>query len=260
MVGPDGYSASTMPGHRNTDYRRHDWQLPAVARFNIDQFAAEGAGRRMGIETPITDVTTGNSQPSRESTSTSLLQKVRAGESQSWEQFVRVYGPLAFHWAVQAGADRSDAGDIVQEVFQAVAQHLASFDADRPGASFRGWLRTVARNKTRDHFRRRRDQPDAQGGTEAWQRIQEIPAGYDAPSADDLRTESLLAVHEAFKLIESEFSSNATKAFWQLVVEKRTAAEVAAEQQTTVGAIYMSKSRILKRLRELLQESLDWEP
>ena len=42
------------------------------------------------------------------------------------------------------------------------------------------------------------------------------------------------------------------QAFWQVVMEDRSPAEVGRELRMTVGAIYIAKSRVLKRLRDAL--------
>jgi DNA-directed RNA polymerase specialized sigma24 family protein len=65
------------------------------------------------------------------------------------------------------GPAEPDAADIVQEVFQAVLTHLADFRRSRPEDRFRGWLRTIVRNKVHDHFRRLGREPGGVGGTDA---------------------------------------------------------------------------------------------
>jgi RNA polymerase sigma-70 factor (ECF subfamily) len=47
------------------------------------------------------------------------------------------------------------------------------------------------------------------------------------------------------------------QACWEFVVRDRPAAAVAAELGITVNAVYLAKSRVLRRLREELQGLLD---
>jgi DNA-directed RNA polymerase specialized sigma24 family protein len=49
---------------------------------------------------------------------------------------------------------KADATDVTQEVFRAVSGAIEKFRRERPGDTFRGWLRVIARNKVRHHFRR----------------------------------------------------------------------------------------------------------
>ena len=72
------------------------------------------------------------------------------------------------------GLRDDDAADVFQEVFQAVAAHLAGFRRDRAGDTFRGWLRTITRNKVNDHFRRRQREPGGVGGSEARVRLAQV--------------------------------------------------------------------------------------
>lgn len=64
-------------------------------------------------------------------------------------------------------------------------------------------------------------------------------------------------VHRALELMQAEFQTVTWKACWECVVRDRTAAEVAAELGITVNAVYLAKSRVLRRLREELQGLLD---
>ena len=52
--------------------------------------------------------------------------------------------------AAAGGLREDDAADVFQEVFQSVAAHLSAFRRDRSGDTFRGWLRTITRNKVND--------------------------------------------------------------------------------------------------------------
>ena len=64
-----------------------------------------------------------------------------------------------------------------QEVFAAVASSLAKFRADRPGTTFRAWMRGIARHKLLHHVRDRGE--PAAGGTDAQMRLQQVPAPPD---------------------------------------------------------------------------------
>src|SRR5947209_2688202 len=110
-----------------------------------------------------------------ESTSVSLLDRVRDRDTQAWRRLLHLYGPLVVRWCGHRGVWGQDADDIQQEVFHAVATGLEAFHRDRPGDTFRGWLRGITRHKLLDHFRRRQNQPEAQGGTDAHRRLQQVP-------------------------------------------------------------------------------------
>src|SRR5579872_4330378 len=87
-----------------------------------------------------------------DSTSISLLDRLRRPDQQAWERFVALYTPLLYYWAQRMGLRPQDAGDVVQEVFKTLVEKLHAFRYD-PQKSFRGWLREVLRNKCTDHRR-----------------------------------------------------------------------------------------------------------
>lgn len=183
-------------------------------------------------------------------TSPSLLVRVQANQAGAWERLVELYGPLVYHWCRRARLDADDTADVFQEVFRAVAGHIAAFRRDRAGDSFRGWLRTIARNKIRDHFRRQRDQPRAVGGSDAQQRLQAVPEpdlSADDPSEADVLCRQL---HRALELIRGEFEERTWQAFWQVQMEGRATDEVGAALGMTAAAVRKAKLRVLRRLRQ----------
>jgi RNA polymerase sigma-70 factor, ECF subfamily len=188
-------------------------------------------------------------QESPGSTAPSLLAQVKARDPRSWQRLVSLYGPLVYSWARRAGLQASDAADIVQEVFRAVATHIAGFERTRGSGSFRAWLATIARNKINDYWRRRAHTPQAQGGSEAQGVLLQLPA---EESTDSVEAASdiggLLSV--ALELIRSEFEERSWQAFWRVTVEGRLPGDVAAELSMSVNSVYVAKSRILRRLRE----------
>jgi RNA polymerase sigma-70 factor (ECF subfamily) len=144
-------------------------------------------------------------------------------------------------------------------VFAAVARHLHRFRKEKPGDTFRGWLSTIARNKVRDHFRRRCGEPAATGGTDAAVHLQQIPDPHaldDLPECpDDLLFD--VSLLKALESIRGEFHERTWQAFWCVVVDGRTAVDVAAEMEMKPGAVRVAKSRILMRLRRELGDSTD---
>ena len=55
------------------------------------------------------------------STSVSLIARLRDQDGDAWQRLVKLYGPLVYRWCREAGLQASDATDVGQEVFGAVA-------------------------------------------------------------------------------------------------------------------------------------------
>src|SRR5579871_3849706 len=110
-----------------------------------------------------------------ESTSLSLLERIKAHDQAAWERMVGLYSPLVYLWCRQAGLQAADAADVGQEVIHTVARKITRFRRDRPSATFRGWLRTMTRHKVVDHVRRQRRLETGVGGNTAQYRLLQLP-------------------------------------------------------------------------------------
>ncbi len=183
-------------------------------------------------------------------TPASLLERLRDGKApEAWERLVLLYSPLLYSWARQAGLQEADAADLVQDVFVTLVQTLPSFDYDRH-KSFRGWLRTIALNKWRDRQKKRQPVP---GDPALLQEQLSVP---DSEQFWEVEYRRQLA-QRALAIMGRDFQLRTWKAFWEQVVEERSAAAVAAELGLTIGAAYAAKFRVLNRLRQEMAGMLD---
>lgn len=205
-------------------------------------------------------ITTSHEGESRSSdaTSRSLIVRVRADERDAWNRLVVLYAPLVEHWCRRRRLNDADAADVFQEVFQAVARHIADFRRG-PGGTFRGWLRTITERKIIDFFRRRSREAPAVGGSEALERWHELPDPATSPEIESqsgsMATEPQETALErrlfqkGLELIRDEFEPRTWQAFWLTTVDGRSAAEAGAELSMSPGAVRVAKSRVLQRLR-----------
>jgi RNA polymerase sigma-70 factor (ECF subfamily) len=206
------------------------------------------------------------------SISSTLLEQVRARRPEAWRRLVDLYGPVVYRWCRQLGVDNADAADVVQDVFVAVAAGLGRFHHDKPGDSFAAWLRTITRNKVCDDFRRRQGQPEAEGGTNAYRQMLDLPqtgdasANRNAPSSSSLggrdSSTDCLEVDKRFArrildVVRAEFEPRTWEAFWRIVVDGQSPAEVADAMQLSLPAVYKAKSRVLQRLRRELKNVME---
>ena len=186
-----------------------------------------------------------------DSTSVSLLERVCQGSSQeSWARFADLYTPLICYWGRRAGLPENDVLDLAQEVLLQLIRKLPEFRYDS-NQSFRGWLRTVTRNKWLEK-RRKASLP-----------VCAEPSALDSVSVEndiDKFWESEYRQHlvsHAMKLMQHDFQPATWKACWYLIVDDRPASEVAEELNLTLGAVYAAKCRVLRRLRQELNGLVD---
>jgi RNA polymerase sigma-70 factor (ECF subfamily) len=197
-------------------------------------------------------------QPGRrgQETPLSLLERARANDPEAWRRLVQMYRPLVLYWCARRHVPPADTEDVAQAVFAEAAADLAGFRRDRPGDTFRGWLRAVTRNQILLHFRRNRGRPQAQGGSDAWQNLQSV-ADPLLVQDDGEEAEVGQLYRRAVEQVRGEFEERTWQAFWLTAIEGRSPAALAGELDMTPAAIRQAKSRVLRRLKQEMGELLD---
>ena len=192
--------------------------------------------RRSGDETPL-----------------SLLERARTNDADAWRRLVELYRPLVLFWCARAKVDPTDAEDVAQGVLVAAAAGLDRFHHDRPGDTFRGWLRAITRNQILLHVRRNHGRPQAAGGSDAWQNLQAV-AGRLAIEDVDEQAEVGQLCRRAVEQVRGEFEERTWQAFWLTTIEGRLPGALADVLGMTPAAIRQAKSRVLRRLKQEMGE------
>lgn len=190
----------------------------------------------------------------------SLIDRVKdTTDGASWHEFVGIYQPVVYRLARRRGMQDADAQDVVQQVFASIARSLDRWQAEDDGPPFRAWLTTIARNAVNTALSRRR--PDqGSGATSVAEVLEHLPAAQptDAELLVEARRE---IVRWAAEQIRSEFSELTWEIFWKTAMQQVPMAEVAKLSGKSIGAIYVTRHRVLSRLKEKIEEvSNHWEP
>lgn len=194
----------------------------------------------------------------RSATSTGLLERVRGRDAEAWRTLVELYGPIVYGWCRGWGIEPEETGDLVQEVFQAVNSSIGRFRHDQPGASFRGWLWTIALNAARKYFLARGKRPQAVGGTDLQVWLAQVPALLEEATEEDLPPgETARCMRRALEMIRGDFQAKTWQAFWRTAIDGQTAAAVAGEMGLTKEAVRQARYRVLARLREEFGRLID---
>lgn len=200
------------------------------------------------------------SEGTSSSTSSQLLRQAQGDDQEAWRRLVELYSRRMYRWCRQAGLQPADAANVVQEAFSAVARKLSELRRDRPGDTFRGWLRRIVDNKVRDHYRRvGRTTDKAVGGAEHGEHLEQIAEELcEEPTWDTslLKQNNLQAgpVAAAAAEVQSEVSPRDWRFFWRIAIDGQSAAEVAREFGVTANAVRLVKMRVLRRLRSKLSK------
>ncbi len=185
-------------------------------------------------------------------TNVSLLIRIRdSGDREAWEQFSSIYRPAIVRFAKQKGLQNADAEDLTQHVLLSVSRSIQSWQPDSNRASFRTWLNRVCHNAVINALTRVK--PDrASGNTHVNDLLGQSRANCPA---EQLTVEIRREVFRfAANAIEAEFHSATWQAFWLTSVEEVSVEVAASQLGKSVGSIYAARSRVMRRLREKVEE------
>jgi RNA polymerase sigma-70 factor (ECF subfamily) len=187
----------------------------------------------------------------------SLLLRAQAGDPGAWKDLVELYRPLVVGWLHYQAVPADEVDDLVQDILLAVVQSLPSFSHSGRHGAFRAWLRTIARNHACDFWKARRTRAHHGGAEEALRQLEDPDSRLNRLWDEEHDRYVLRCLLD---LMELEFEANTVRAFRRVALEGAASAEVARELGLSVGAVYVARSRVLRRLREEAQGVLDELP
>ncbi len=189
-------------------------------------------------------------------TRTSLLLDIAdPGNQEAWFEFASIYQGVILNYARRYGLQDADAQDVVQMVMARVAKKIHEWDPERSRGSFRGWLATTVRNLAIDHFRAEKRRP--QHWTDSLEEVapkRMVDDRIDPAGAFDWEQRRSLFQWAAGR-VQQEFHLQTWQAFWQTAVQNLPASQVARDLQMSCGAVYVARSRVLARIRQLISQS-----
>jgi RNA polymerase sigma-70 factor (ECF subfamily) len=192
-----------------------------------------------------------------EDTRKSLLLRAQTGEENAWKDLTDLYRPLIVGWLKGQGVAARDIDDLSQEILLSVVKYLPSFEhSGRPGA-FRSWLRTIVCSRTIDYWRGIDAGTQASGASDATAALQQIEDPHSDLNRrwDDEHDRYVLGC--LLDLVTEEFEPATLMAFRRLTLDGVSGADAAEELGLTVPAVYMAKSRVLKRIRQEAEGLID---
>ena len=187
-----------------------------------------------------------------------LLQRAGLGEAGAWDDLTQIYQPFIFRWFLSQGLQH-DADDLTQEVITALLRELPEFQHSGRTGAFRSWLRTTCLHRLQDYRRKVSRHAKAVGGTEFLDELHNVAESNSEMEAKWDREHGRAVLRRLFELLSAEFDSKTLEAFQQLAVAGQSANEVAANLGMSVGAVYVAKSRVMRRLREEAADLIDTE-
>lgn len=186
-------------------------------------------------------------------THTTLLARLSAGvDPSAWNDFHDRYAGLIRGFALRQGLQSADCDDIVQDTLMALSQAMPRFRYEPGRGTFRSYLKTVVLHAI---FRRSRQKR----GERLLEEVEAVSPEGEGDSEADVHWESEWRQYHlrlAMRRIEAEFNAKDRAAFEAYAVAGRPVRETAAELGLSPDQVYQAKSRILKRLCELVEEQV----
>ncbi len=112
-----------------------------------------------------------------------LITEYQRGATDAFTDLVERYSKPVFLFAYRMSKDRDMATDIAQETFVKVWKKLPTF---KPGAQFKTWIFTIARNTVIDYLRKKRSTPFSIFDTEDGKNMIEETVQDEAPLPPEL--------------------------------------------------------------------------
>jgi RNA polymerase sigma-70 factor (ECF subfamily) len=167
-----------------------------------------------------------------------LVDRLFARDSGAWSAFVRVYGPVVYHWCRVWQLTPDQAAAAALQTFRVIASELATFRNRETSETVRDWL-----------WRRAWSHIEAQAAPDH-------EASLESSDALPLRPSSLPEDHGLLPRllghIREDFEERTWQAFWRTCIENHSPTDVAAQLDVSRDAVRVARARVLRRLREEL--------
>ncbi len=190
----------------------------------------------------------------------SLVTRLKnASDHEAWTEFTAIYEALILRLLARDGLQESDARDVCQQVLAAVAKDVDGWRPDGRSRSFRRWLFKIARNRVIKFLAGDRKNPRGVGGSGAHRAMEQIRDERESISDVFEREYRQQLLVQAAEAIRAEFRESTWQAFWLSTIEGQSIADVAEQLGVSVGTVYVSRSRIVSRLKSKVREITDAE-
>lgn len=186
-------------------------------------------------------------------TSATMLSKLRNTDNQSaWNQFAQIYRPAVYRFCRRLGLQDADADDVTQKVLEYVRQAFADRPPDLTRGKFRAWVAQVTRNATLNVFQRDHRQQGT-GLSEVVEKLHQLAERLPDLEAIWRHEEQVVLLRVAAAEVQGGCTKTVWLAFEQTAIEGRSVDAVAAELHVSTGVVYASRSRVIRRIRNVVE-------
>ena len=182
-----------------------------------------------------------------------LIRLRRQSDRDAWTTLSTLYQPLIYEYCRKRGLQDADSADVVQEVLVAVARAMPKFRYNRSQGMFRSWILSIAKNKLINLINRQKR--EVQSVDAQLVDTLAISEGSNRLEREEQARYRQSLFDAAAEQVRAEFRETTWKAFWLTAVQGLSIREVSECLGISVRAVYIARSRVVRRLREVIQHS-----
>lgn len=176
--------------------------------------------------------------------SSATLLKARQGDDDAWNSIWTRYSHRTFRQTLRFGIGRSDAEDILLEVFRKVWTRLDDFSRNDPGQSLGAWINRITQTTVLDSLKQTQRTLPALGSDAA-----HIPDS-SPQKLQDTPSPLWLAFWQAQRIVEHECSDRAWDCFRLVRLAHMPHSEIADMLGISVSNVSTIANRVFQRLRD----------
>tara|TARA_R110002111_G_scaffold227346_2_gene288951 strand:+ start:86783 stop:87397 length:615 start_codon:yes stop_codon:yes gene_type:complete len=185
------------------------------------------------------------------STHITLLKRVRVPtDTEAWQEFVEIYGPLIYNYCRKFKLSDCDSEDVCQDVFRHISTSLHSFEYNQKLGRFRSWLGTVTYHEICRFLKNNKRFKNQSGADGLQEFIYEQPGEIDAVWTDEFCSHIYTT---ALDNIRAKFDAKTWKAFELTWINDSPPQDAATELNTEITWIYKAKFLVQRRLKDEIQ-------
>ena len=170
-------------------------------------------------------------------TDKTLLERIKEGDSVSWDEFYTVYRPFVLYRGQRSGLSADDCDELVQQVMLSFFQRNKKFEYQREKGTFRNYFGKVINNNIIDIKRRKKTNCIEYDESKDHRVDDVLSREFENDWHDYLFRQALLE-------LKKQVEEDTFEAFNLYAIQGRKISEVSDFLDMTIGSIYVAKTGV----------------
>ena len=183
-------------------------------------------------------------------TTTALLNNLHEADNEAaWREFDDRYRSILIGFSRRLGLPEADAVDVAQETMVQFIKEYREGKYDRERGRLRSWLLGIARFRVAGIYRKRATSRVSRGESA----IVDMPRENEFEEAWDTERRMTILRKALDELKnKTKIADKTVRAFEMVALQQRSVVDVAAELEISENDVYLAKSRVASKLKEIV--------